>query len=178
MPRDQHHLSVPVGPGARGHLLFPSFAADPVAWFEAVDGLLASNPDAVRAARPETWTDPAGHAWRVVVTADGPEVRPGLENPFLVQGPLPRITAMLVTPPSLAVELSMLHWRQVTLVPAAHCSVRNLGLAMLTGVELPHEGLERIGADTWDQASVRWEHLRSAQVGEGLSVGRHRTTLA
>ena len=105
-------------------------------------------------------------------------MRPGLENPFLVQGPLPRITAMLVTPPSLAVELSMLHWRQVTLVPAAHCSVRNLGLAMLTGVELPHEGLERIGADTWDQASVRWEHLRAAQVGEGLSAAHHGSTLA
>jgi hypothetical protein len=155
MPAKRSRNSIPIGPG-RAEPGLPRFADDPIAWFESVDELLAHDPASVRLARPDVWTDDDGHHWRVVATADGPEIRPGLESPFLVHGRMPRITSLLISPPVIKAELSMRDWRQVAVIPVGTCSVRDLGLAILTGVELPHDSLERVGADTWELAASRW----------------------
>jgi hypothetical protein len=138
---------------------FPSFAVDPAAWFQRIDELLEVEPERVLAARPATWIDPSGHRWRVVSTSDGPEVRPGMQSPFLRSGGLPRISAVLVTPHHLVAELSMRDWREMVDVPIGVVPVRALGLAMLTGLELPHEGLERIGREVWQAAEARWAEV-------------------
>jgi hypothetical protein len=171
MPRKQPARSIPTGPG-RADPGLPRFADDPIAWFARLDELLTRDPAAVRLAQPETWTDDDGHHWRVVATDDGPEVRPGLESPFLVHGRLPRITSLLISPPAIKAELSMRDWRQVTAIPVGTCSVRDLGLAMLTGVELPHDSLERVGAETWELAASRW----SARPAASRSAERNRLT--
>jgi hypothetical protein len=132
---------------------------DPAAWFERIDQLLDVEPERVLSARPATWIDPSGHRWRVVATADGPEVRPGMQSPFLRTGGLPRITAVLITPHHLVVELSMRDWRAMADLPIGTVRVRPLGLAMLTGIELPHEGLDRVGSEVWQAAEERWERL-------------------
>ena len=142
---------------------FPSFSADPESWFRHVDELLAHAPRAVLDAAPETWTDVSGHDWRVVTTPDGPEVRPGLQGPFLRQGGLPRISALLVMPERVTVELSMHSWRAVATLDAGTVRVQHLGLAMLTGLELPHEGLDRLDSSVWNEAETRWRKLRSRQ---------------
>jgi hypothetical protein len=138
---------------------FPSFAVDPAGWFRRIDELLGAEPELVLAARPATWIDPAGHRWRVVATADGPEIRPGMQSPFLRNGGLPRISAVLVTPHHLVAELSMRDWREMADLPIGVVPVRALGLAMLTRLELPHEGLERIGVEVWQAAEARWAEL-------------------
>lgn len=163
MPGKRPPRTIPIGPGPADSGL-PRFAHDPIAWFERVDELLAHDPAAVRLARPDAWTDDDGHHWRVVATADGPEIRPGLESPFLVHGRLPRITSLLISPPAIKAELSMRDWRQVAAIPVGTCSVRDLGLAMLTGVELPHDSLERVGVETWELAANRWA-ARAAATG-------------
>ena len=161
MPGKRPPSSIPIGPG-RADPRLPRFARDPIAWFEGVDELLTRDPASIRLARPDTWADAEGHHWRVVTTADGPEIRPGLESPFLVHGRLPRITSLLITPPAIKAELSMRDWRQVAAIPIGACSVRDLGLAMLTGVELPHDSLERVGSETWELAASRWSNRPSA----------------
>lgn len=152
-----------------------SFAADPGAWLEHVDELLARDPRLVLTLPPETWVDPSGHAWRVVATAEGPEVRPGLESPFIRQGVLPQITALLVTADGVRVELSMRGWREIVAMPIGSVPVRHLGLAMLAGVELPHEGLDRIGPQTWEAAVERWRATRDRRVAIEIRDGRSAT---
>ena len=142
-------------------LTFPSFAADPVAWLEYVDALLDRDPVLVRSATPDAWTDPAGHRWRVVLTTDGPEVRPDLQHPFIRSGGMPRLTSIGISPTHITVEMSQRDWRDVAVVPVGAVRVRNLGLALLTGVELPHEGLDRLGDDIWERAQQRWASLHS-----------------
>jgi hypothetical protein len=152
----------------------PSFAADPVAWFDAVDALLPRDPEIVRVITPETWTDPDGHHWRVVRTHDGAEVRPGLQSPFIVRSELPRISAILVTPERLATELTMRDWREVVTLRIGQISLVDLGLAMLTGMELPHEGLERLGPDVWSDAAARWAR-RHSSTRVGFRIGGHES---
>ena len=171
MPRTRRPSSIPTGPG-RADPQLPRFADDPIAWFERVDELLAHDPPSIRHARPDVWTDEDGHQWRVVATADGPEIRPGLESPFLVHGRLPRITSLLVSPPTVRAELSMRDWRQVAVIQVGACSLRDLGLAMLTGVELPHDSLERVGPDTWELAASRWSARRAAPTPRERSSSR------
>jgi hypothetical protein len=146
---------LPVGPGAA-----PTFASDPEAWFGWIDALLSAAPERVREIGPvEPWADREGHRWRIVATHDGPEIRPGLENPFLVTGELPIITALLVTPTHLGAEVTMRRWRQVMWVPVGSVRVYHLGVAMLARYELPHEAIDRIPPDAWRDAVRRWrEH--------------------
>jgi hypothetical protein len=162
MPDSAERTHSAAGTTGAPPLAFPSFAVDPAAWFEYVDGLLETDPRAVLSAPPENWTDPAGHVWQVLATADGPEARPALQSPFLRQGGLPRISALLVTPEQLVVELAMHDWHQVVNLPIGTIAVRDLGLAMLTRLELPHEGLERVAREVWDAASRRWVRSRSS----------------
>lgn len=149
---DRDSQALPVGPGAQ-----PSFAHDPEAWFGWIDTLLDAAPERVREIGPvEPWADREGHHWRVVATHDGPEIRPGLENPFLVTGDLPIITAVLVTPTHVAAEVTMEHWRQVMWVPVGRVRVYHLGVAMLARYELPHEAIDRIAPGIWRDAVRRW----------------------
>ena len=82
-----------------------------------------------------------------------------MQSPFLRNGGLPRISALLITPHHLVVELSMRDWREMADLAVGAVPVRHIGLAMLTGVELPHEGLERIGPEVWQAAEARWVEL-------------------
>lgn len=151
------HRSIPVGPGDPPDA--PSFSADPLAWLEWMDATLERAPERVSTlAGCDAWTDPDGHSWRVVITPEGPELRPGLENPFLVHGQLPRLTALQITPHVLRLELSLEGWREVREMPVGAQRVRDLGLAMLTRTELPHAGLDRVGPDTWQLAASRWSN--------------------
>lgn len=155
MAPDDHSSSLPVGPGAP-----PSFARDPEAWFGWIETLLSAAPERIREIGPvEPWADREGHHWRVVATHDGPEIRPGLENPFLVTGELPIITALLVTPTHIGAEVSMRRWRQVMWVPVGSVRLYHLGVAMLARYELPHEAIDRIASGVWRDAVRRWrEH--------------------
>ena len=151
------HGPIPVGPG-RTHEV-PSFSADPLRWLEWLDAVLERSPELVAGLSAcDSWTDRDGHTWRVVITPEGPELRPGLENPFLVHGQLPRLTALLVTPTVLRLELSLEGWREVRELPVGAQRVRDLGLAMLTRTELPHAGLDRVGPETWQLAATRWSN--------------------
>jgi hypothetical protein len=146
-----------MGPGSD---VEPPFEQDPFAWLSWVDRLLTDSPDRLRNVRPSNiWVDDAGHGWRVVATPDGPEVRPCLENPFLVHGPLPRITAICVTERTLAIELTSREFREVDEVALGRVRVRDLGVAMLTRTELPHHGIERVDEDTWALARSRWRAM-------------------
>lgn len=155
MSSSDRQRPIPVGPGTPTDL--PSFAADPLGWLEWLDAALERDAQLVTTAAPDdSWVDPDGHRWRVVMTPEGPELRPGLENPFLVHGQLPRLTALQVTPSVLRLELSLEGWREVRELPVGAQRVRDLGLAMLTRTELPHAGLDRVGSETWQLAETRW----------------------
>ncbi len=173
-PSDPHR-SIPVGPGESADA--PHFSADPLAWLEWVDAVLEQAPERVTTlVACDSWSDPDGHTWRVVITPEGPEMRPGLENPFLVDGQLPRLTALQITPHVLRLELSLEGWREVREVPIGAQRVRDLGLAMLTRTELPHAGLDRVGPDTWQLAASRWSNpsaddTQGSAGGTGAAVG-------
>jgi hypothetical protein len=159
-PHDTHG-SVPLGPGTATDDL-PPFGQDPVAWFEAVDRLLETRPHRIRFVRPAAWTDRDGHHWRVVLTEEGPEVRPGLQNPFMIQTDQPRISAIRIGPRRVDLELSMSRWREVVSLPVGRWSVRDLGIAMLLSFELPHDGVDRMEPDVWDRARQRWREQHVA----------------
>ncbi len=164
---------VPVGPGRRGAGDEPPFDSDPLAWFQWVDRLLERQPTRITEVGPSgPWDDGAGHRWRVVSTPDGPEVRPGLQNPFLVNGSLPRITAVLLTPEAFRLELALEGWREVRDVRVGDVRAQDIGLAMLTRTELPHLGLERIGPETWALAAARWHDARVGIDPSGAATNR------
>lgn len=155
----------PVGPGRRtlqvpgGVAECPGFDADPGGWFEWVDAALVGDGQIEAACRAATWVDGRGCGWRVVVAPEGPEVRPTLGSPFLVPHDLPLVSAMLITPRLVHVELTWRHAREVTRVAPDEVSCLDLGLAMLTATELPHEALGRVGPDTWQRAHDRWRAM-------------------
>lgn len=174
MSRTTSSSFVPVGPGSRlARGLVPAFEADPVAWFTWLERAIASRgAEAVRHIRPATFVDLQGHGWRIVTTEVGPEVRPGLENPFIVYGRLPLVTAMLVTHEELRVELTSYDCRRVQVEPIGTVRLVDLGLAMLTRTELPHDRLARIGRDTWTLARRHWN------VGQAAAISASAPALA
>ncbi len=138
-----------------------AFASDPEGWFAWLDRAIADTAAPPAGIRPAVWVDPRGHRWRVVVTHEGPEVRPALENPFLVCGELPIITALMVGRDAVHLELTSRGGRNVMRCPLGRVSIVDLGLAMLTATELSHEGVERLGEETWSAARRRWRLLRA-----------------
>jgi hypothetical protein len=156
---------LPTGPGrtpetASGHeAACPAFDTDPAAWFAWLDRAIGDGRTIESAARAAHWADPDGHVWRVVVTPDGPEVRPTFGNPFLVAHDLPIVSALLISPPLLHVELTWRHGQEVALLGADEVSVADIGLAMLTATELPHQSIARLQPDTWRRARDRWDRL-------------------
>lgn len=160
---------LPVGPGHRARPTAPPpFDADPSAWFEWLDAALAAGEPIDDAAHAAAWADPRGHVWRVVVTPDGPEVRPAFGAPFGPSHDLPMVCAILIAPPVLHVELAWRTGQEVARLGIDEVSVHDLGLAMLTATELPHESVARVGPDTWRRARERWHALATrsrARVG-------------
>lgn len=151
---------LPLGPGRRGRPTAPPpFDADPAAWFHWVDAAMSAGQPIDEAARAAAWADPRGNVWRVVVTPDGPEVRPAFGAPFGASHDLPMVCAILVSPPVLHVELAWRTGQEVARLGVDEVSVHDLGLAMLTATELPHESVARVGPDTWRRARERWHDI-------------------
>ncbi len=158
---------LPVGPGRRDRSDgCPPFEVDPAAWFRWVDAALAAGRPIDEAARAASWADPRGRVWRVVLTPDGPEVRPAFGGAFGATHDLPMVSAILVSPPLLHVELAWRTGQEVARLGFDEISVHDLGMAMLTATELPHESVARIGPETWERARQRWrEQTDGSRVG-------------
>ena len=177
---------MPPSPNGRGsgRDVPPRFERDPLAWLDWLDRKTIGDPEAVRrASRPAAWVDPRGRGWRVVTTQEGPEVRPALEYQPMPRTDLPLITTLLVTPDSVRVELCSRQARQLETLPRGRHALVDLGKAMFTASELPHEGLDRMNADAFLLARTRWDDQgRSPGAGTGsgqdavAAAPRRRTT--
>ncbi len=151
---------LPVGPGRRERATAaPPFDADPEGWFGWLDATMSAGEPIDEAARTAAWADARGRVWRVVVTPDGPEVRPAFGAPFGASHDLPTVCAILISPPVLHVELAWRTGQQVARLGIDEVSLQDLGLAMLTATELPHESVARVDTDTWRRARERWRDL-------------------
>jgi hypothetical protein len=136
----------------------PAFADDPLAWLDWLDRATIGDPEPIqRASHPAAWVDGMGRGWRVVTTQEGPEVRPTLDNQPVPRTDLPLITTLLVTPVSVRVELCSRHARQLETLPRGRHALVDLGKAMFTSSELPHEGLDRMDSDAFLLARRRWD---------------------
>ncbi|MBW3612877.1 MAG: hypothetical protein KY392_03330, partial [Chloroflexi bacterium] len=156
----------PVGPGRATPgpaNVCPGFETDPAAWFAWLASAIEGERPIDEAVRAATWTDRSGHAWRVVVTEGGPEVRPAFGNPFLIAHDLPLVSAILVAPPLVHVELTWRHGQEVARIGVDEAPILDLGLAMLTATELPHESITRLGQDTWQRVRSRWERMLATE---------------
>lgn len=173
MSRDPSGTLYPMGPGSRrARGLIPAFEVDPVAWFAWLERAVAAHgAEALRSIRPATFVDQHGHGWRIVMTEVGPEIRPGLENPFLTYSTLSIVTAILVTPDELRVELTTRECRRVHVEPIGAVRLVDVGVAMLTRTELPHDALNRIGRDTWAAGRRRWQLSQSALSTSAPALG-------
>ena len=161
--RESPRRPIAVGPGdgtvAEAGGGGPRFADDPVSWLDWLDRALSDGRPLEDAARPGVWVDARGCAWRVLVAPEGPEVRPVFGSAFVLARDLPLISAMLITPDRIHVELTWREGHEAVAVDPAEVSVRRLGLAMLTATELPHEAIGRVGPDTWRRAMDRWPEI-------------------
>lgn len=165
MASDDERGRVPLGPGRptahgaapRGSC--PRFGDDPAGWLAWIDAALAAGIGLADATRPGSWTDPAGRSWRVIAAPEGPELRPALGSQFLAAHDMPLISAMLLEDGRIRAELTWRDGREVRTIDAGTVSVVDLGLAMLTLTELPHESLARVGDETWARARERWKLL-------------------
>lgn len=175
MDTDRDDQLLPVGPG-RGaggshggsHAGCPAFDADPSAWFAWLDDAIATGRPIDDAVRTAQWRD-GDRTWRVVVTPDGPEIRPALGTHTFASHDLPLISAILVAPPLLHVEITWRHGQEVARVGVDEISLLDLGLAMLTGTELPHEAIARLGAEPWRRARERWQRRAGAEARAEVS---------
>ena len=149
----------------------PSFARDPIAWLAWLDAADLHDPATLRVANaPTLWTDAHGCGWRVVATTDGPEIRPSLDHEPIPKTDLPIITAVLVTPYSLTLELRSRQLRMVESVRRGRDALADIGKAMFTGSELPHAGVRRMGADAYRLARRRWDADEQAQASSSSSM--------
>jgi hypothetical protein len=136
----------------------PRFAEDPLGWLEWLDGIDPHDRDLIRrASRPAVWRDELGRGWRVVTTDQGPEIRPTLDHQPTPRTDLPIVTCLLVTPEVLQVEVCSRRMRMVEALPRRRLSLVDIGKAMFTSSELPHEGLARMDTDAFRLARSRWD---------------------
>lgn len=147
-----------------------------MAWFAWADRIMTDAPATLtEATRPALWVDGRGHGWRIVVTTEGPELRPNLENPFLQISDLPIITAILVTPTALRVELTTRGGRRVATLPVGSVSLADIGCAMLAAMELPHDGIDRLDVREWRRARDRWAGTPPGRPRSRRSPPKRRT---
>jgi hypothetical protein len=165
----------------------PRFADDPLGWLAWLDSVdpadrelirQASRPDfwrdvfasagrglAGKTPRPDVWRDESGRGWRVVTTDQGPEIRPTLDHQPTPKTDLPIVTCLLVTPDSLQVEVCSRRMRMIEALPRRALSLVDIGKAMFTASELPHEGLDRMDADAFRLARRRWDDAEARRRG-------------
>lgn len=91
---------------------------------------------------------------------------------------MPTISALLVTPTRILVELTWRDGQEVVTAEPTTVGIRDLGVAMLTGTELPHEAVTRVGPDTWRRARERWEGLVAARPQDGSTSSSAPTPAA
>jgi hypothetical protein len=136
----------------------PRFAKDPLGWLAWLDSIDPGDEDQLRrASRPAVWRDDLGRGWRVVATDDGPEIRPTLDHQPTPRTDLPIVTCLLVTPDVLQVEICSRQVRMVEALPRRRLSLVDIGKAMFTSSELPHEGLTRMDEEAFRLARSRWD---------------------
>ncbi|HEX2884032.1 MAG TPA: hypothetical protein VHQ42_05605 [Candidatus Limnocylindria bacterium] len=123
----------------------PSFGVDPFGWFERIGREITRSTwlERCRRLEPAAWSGPDGHAWRVVRTARGVEVRPELTSPFLRFGDQPIVTALGLGA-EVELELTTSGGRWVDRFPRDTFDVGALGRAMLEERRLPHDNLPRL----------------------------------
>lgn len=93
----------------------------------------------------------------MVATDDGPEIRPTLDHQPTPRTDLPIVTCLLVTPDVLQVEICSRQMRMVEALPRRRLSLVDIGKAMFTSSELPHEGLARMDEEAFRLARSRWD---------------------
>jgi hypothetical protein len=136
----------------------PRFAEDPLGWLAWLDSIDLGDRDQLRrASRPAVWRDDLGRGWRVVATDDGPEIRPTLDHQPTPRTDLPIVTCLLVTPDVLQVEICSRRMRMVEALPRRRLPLVDIGKAMFTSSELPHDGLARMDVEAFRLARSRWE---------------------
>jgi len=151
MPPEQHAVRPTRRPS-------PRFADDPLGWLAWLDSVDPAEDELIRlASRPAVWVDASGRGWRVVTTADGPEIRPTLDAQSIPRTSLPLITCLLVTRDMLRLELSSRHTRLLETLPRGGHSLVDIGKAMFTASELPHENVARMSPDAFRLARRRWD---------------------
>jgi len=167
------HRLLPTGPGSPGGARSPAgytcppFSSDPAGWLAWVDDALASGAPLDEAVRPGSWRDSRGCEWRVLASHDGPEIRPAFGSACMLARGMPVISALRITPDRILVELTWRDGQEVVQAMPRQIACRDLGLAMLTGIELPHEAVTRLGPDTWQRARDRWEELLATPPDQG-----------
>ncbi|HEX7197427.1 MAG TPA: hypothetical protein VF364_11420 [Candidatus Limnocylindria bacterium] len=92
-----------------------------------------------------------------MTTAEGPEIRPTLDHQPAPRTDLPIVTCLLVTPDMLQVEICSRGMRMVEALPRRRLSLVDIGKAMFTSSELPHEGLTRMDEEAFRLARSRWD---------------------
>jgi hypothetical protein len=144
----------------------PRFADDPLGWLAWLDSVDPADRELIRqASRPDVWRDESGRGWRVVTTDQGPEIRPTLDHQPTPKTDLPIVTCLLVTPDSLQVEVCSRRMRMIEALPRRALSLVDIGKAMFTASELPHEGLDRMDADAFRLARRRWDDAEARRRG-------------
>ena len=123
-----------------------SFDVDPHAWFDWLRGELINGRLGLvlPSLGPASWRNEESHGWRVVRTADGIEIRPELESPFIRYGESPKVTALAISPGALTVELTCRTGRWVDRFPIDAFDIAALGHAMLDEHALPHDNLGKL----------------------------------
>lgn len=129
--------SSPVEPGSPA-----DFGRDPYAWFSSI-GIAVLQPDWAKLLgqiEPSTWRGREEHAWRVVRTTRGIEVRPELTSPFLRYGDQPMVSALGIGE-EIVVELTTRLNRWVDRFARDAFDLAGLGHAMLDERKLSHDNL-------------------------------------
>lgn len=134
--------------GAEPGEQLPDFTEDPHAWFRRVRSQLVEQrwDEILQEVEPATWRGERGHAWRIIRSTAGIEVRPDLVGPFIHLTDAPRVTAIAIgeAGDDIQVELTTRDSRWIDRFSPDAFDIASLGDAMLEERELPHDNLPRL----------------------------------
>jgi hypothetical protein len=126
----------------------PDFSRDPHGWFSRVRSELVEQRwhEILQDIEPAQWSGEGGHAWRIMRSPHGIEIRPDLVGPFIHLTDAPKVTAIAIGErgDAIEVELTTRDGRWVDRFPADAFDIASLGDAMLEERELPHDNLPRL----------------------------------
>lgn len=142
-PEKRTTVALSIDPADAPAEAIPAFARDPYRWFEGIRAALFEerSREIVDGVQPDTWANGDGHAWRIVRTTRGVEVRPDLSTPFMRHGRGLRVTAIGIGEEEIEVELAMEGGHWVDRFPCTSLDLAEVGRAMLEQRELPHDNL-------------------------------------